>query len=132
MICIMLGKPGREGFHNVTPYMFVEDIEPVAEFMKTALGATESHRATGAAGGTHLEMQVGDSKIMMGGNTPGGMTAQPIALFLYVEDVDRVYESAISAGATPMMEPGAMFEEPRGAGFRDPFGNQWFLARHGS
>jgi uncharacterized glyoxalase superfamily protein PhnB len=128
----MLGRPGREGFYNVTPYMFVEDVEPVATFMKQALGATESYRTTGAAGGTHLEMQVGDSKIMMGGNTPGGVTSQPTALFLYVQDVDRIYQSALAAGAASMMEPGPMFDEPRGAGFRDPFGNQWFVARHGA
>ena len=64
---------------------------------------------------------------MLDGDTPSGIKPQAVALFLYVENIDAVYERA----PTPIMEPAARFREPRGAGVNDPFGNPWFMARHG-
>ena len=60
----MSGKPTRPGFHTVTPYLIVRELEPMIDFFKQAFGATEHFRATGSAGGTHLEMRIGDSMIV--------------------------------------------------------------------
>jgi PhnB protein len=126
----MIGKPRREGFHTVTPYLMVRHVEPVLEFMAAAFDAAETYRASGAGRGIHLEVQIGDSRIMIGGDTPGGNEPAPVSLFLYVEDVDAVWKRAIEAGAESTIEPGANFGESRGAGVVDPFGNQWFIATH--
>jgi uncharacterized glyoxalase superfamily protein PhnB len=67
---------------------------------------------------------------MIGGSTPRGMEGMPAALFLYVSDVDAVYQSALEAGATSLLEPDERFGEPLGAGVQDPFGNQWFMVTH--
>jgi PhnB protein len=70
--------------------------------------------------------------LMLGGGNNTVDEATPVSLFLYVEDVDAVYESAIEAGATELMAPAdGLFGENRGAGVTDPFGNQWFFGRHG-
>lgn len=122
----MLGAPGRPGFRTVTPYLMVADVEPVMAFLCAAFAAEEAHRGTSGGGGTHLEVRLGDSMVMVGGPAE----PQPASLFLYVEDVDAVYRSALEAGATPLMEPGEHFGEERGAGVRDPFGNDWYLGRH--
>jgi uncharacterized glyoxalase superfamily protein PhnB len=124
----MIGHPQREGFGTVTPYLMVRHVDPVVEFLVAAFDATETFRTTGAAGGNHVEVEIGDSKIMLGGDTPGGTDPVPTVLFLYVQDTDSVYESALDAGAQSMIEPGENFDEARGAGVRDPFGNQWFIA----
>ena len=39
--------------------------------------------------------------------------------------------SALNAGATTVMEPADdLFGEKRGAGVKDPFGNDWYFGRH--
>lgn len=126
----MLGNPQRPGFGTVTPYLTVRHVDPAVEFMTQAFAATETYRATGAAGGTHVEVQIGDSKIMLGGDTPDGTEPRSASLFLYVEDTDAVYERALEAGAESMIEPGENFEAARGAAVVDPFGNRWFIATH--
>lgn len=125
----MLGKPTRPGFRTVTPYLIVRELEPMLEFLQSAFGATELFRATGSAGGSHIELRIGDSIIMISGGENGEtMAPVPIMIFLYLENVDKVYDAALAAGATSLAEPGPMFGEPRGAGIKDPSGNQWYFA----
>ncbi len=126
----MIGKPTRPGFHSVTPYLIVRELNPMIEFLQTAFGATRHYQAIGSAGGTHTEMRIGDSMIMLSGGE-NGETREPMPtmLFIYLEDVDGTYQAALTAGATSIMEPtDGAFGEPRGAGIQDSSGNQWFFA----
>lgn len=123
----MVGRPIREGFHTVTPYLIVQDVDKLIAFVKQAFGATETFRTTGAAGGTHAEVRIGDSMVMIGS---AGGESMPAMIFLYVEDVDAVYRSALQAGATSLMEPADQPHNDRMAGVKDPFGNQWYMATH--
>ncbi|MEZ4866137.1 MAG: VOC family protein [Caldilineaceae bacterium] len=126
----MLSKPTRPGFHTVTPYLIVRELEPMVNFLKQAFGATEHFRAKGSGGGTHTELRIGDSMIMIGGGE-GSKVREPMStmIFLYLEDVDGVYQTALAAGATSLMEPtDGAFGEPRGAGIQDISGNQWYFA----
>lgn len=126
----MLGKSTRPGFSTVTPYLMVESVDPVVDFMARAFDAKETTRVRGDAGGFHVEVQIGDSILMLGGDSDASEPT-PCALFLYVEDVDAVYQSALQAGAESIIEPAdGMFNEQRGAGVVDPFGNQWYFGRH--
>ena len=89
----------------------------MVDFLRRAFDATETYRTTGDAGGSHVELQIGDARLMLGGGN--GTVEQPTqsAMFLYVEDVDAVYQSALEAGATSIIEPqDGMFQEERGAG----------------
>ncbi len=74
----------------------------------------------------HAEIQVGSSVIMIG--NPGDGSAMPCMLYLYVTDVDSVYERALAAGAESVMEPTNMFYGDRNAGVRDSADNQWWIA----
>ncbi|MDJ0754643.1 MAG: hypothetical protein QNJ45_14050 [Ardenticatenaceae bacterium] len=128
----MIGKPNRPGFHTVSPYLMVVEVEPVVEFIKQAFNGVEHYRTTGSRGGYHIELKVGNSMIMIGGGNNTVSDPIQVALFLYVEDVDAVYQSALGAGASAMMPPqDGMFDEERGAGIIDPFGNSWFIGRFG-
>lgn len=127
----MIGTPGRPGFGTLTPYFMVERSAPVVAFLREAFGAEVLYETTGGAGGAHVELQIGDTRVMVGGDVPG-MSTVPICLFVYVEDTDAVYESALAAGANAMLPPGPNFQEARGAAVTDPFGNQWFIATHDS
>ncbi len=126
----MLGNPTRPGFHSVTPYLIVRELQPMIEFLQAAFGATLHYQTIGGAGGTHTEMRIGDSMIMLSGGE-GGATREPMPtmLFIYLEDVDGTYQAALTAGATSIMEPtDDVFGEPRGAGIQDSSGNQWYFA----
>ena len=124
-----IGAPRREGFGTVTPYLMVDSVHAFVSFLQKAFGARETFRSVGSAGGLHCEVQIGDSRIMMGESNSNN--AAPAMLFLYVADTDAVYQAALAAGAKGMMEPAdGRFEEKRGAGIGDPFGNTWFIATH--
>jgi PhnB protein len=85
----------------------------------------------------HAEVEIGNSVIMIGDEMHGGsdpspktLGGSPVALFLYVEDVDDVFEQAIRAGATKVQEPQDHFYGDRVAMFDDPFGHRWNIATH--
>jgi PhnB protein len=48
--------------------------------------------------------------------------------YVFVENVDQVFQSALSNGAKTVMEPGDRFYGFREGGFTDPHGNQWWVA----
>ena len=130
-----VGTSTRDGFGTVTPYLIVEKIDPFVDFLKAAFGAKETLRAQGKMGGWHCEVQIGDhgsvgGRIMIGGDQPNDGKTVPITLFLYVANVDRVWQSAVAAGATSEMDPSDDFagENGRGASVVDPFGFTWYMA----
>ena len=98
--------PVPEGFHTITPYMTVKGAPEAIEFYKEAFGATEIFRWADPDGQVrHAEVVIGDSPIMLTDEAPDfGMAGprsfggSPVHMFLYVEDVDAVFERAISAG----------------------------------
>lgn len=126
----MIGQPPRPGFHTITPYLIVCELEPYLAFLRQAFSATEHFRTVGAAGGTHVEVRIGDAMLMVSSGGQG-QAVQPLTsmLFLYLVDVDAVYQAALAAGATALMAPtDGAFGEPRGAGIKDPAGNDWYFA----
>jgi PhnB protein len=118
----------REGFHTVTPYLRVERVAGLLDFVKQAFGAVETVRATGSAGGLHAEVRIDDSMVMMGGFA--GIDEMPTALHLYVENADAVHQRAVAAGAVTLHGPVDQPYGDREASVRDPFGNQWYIATH--
>ncbi len=118
----------RPGFHTVTPYVMVKEVERFIVFLKEAFGAIETHRSTGSAGGLHIEVKIGDSMLMIGGTLDG--EPFPAALYLYLPDVDTVYQKALQAGATPVSGPEDHSYGDRSAWIKDSFGNTWFLATY--
>ncbi len=117
--------PVREGFHTVTPYLITPSVEALSTFVGQAFGGVETFRAIGSAGGQHVEMRIADSMIMIGGGVR--TEPMPMMLHLYVRDVDGVYNRALAAGATSIMEPADQPDGERRAGVKDPFGNQWYM-----
>lgn len=119
--------PVREGFSTVTPYLVLADVDGALAFMRDAFGAREAYRTTGEAGGLHVEVEIGDGKVMVGGGPAFADREQTGMLFLYVQDVDTTYERALAAGATPLQDPADTSDGDRRAGIRDAFGNAWYL-----
>ncbi len=123
----------RKGFRTITPYLVVPDVHAEAEFLRQTFGVTGQIHGLGSQGGFHAEYDIGGSMIMVGGGGEGSQwkgTPLPTYIHLYVEDVDAIYEKAVQAGATNLSAPGSRPYGDRECGFRDPGGNQWFVATH--
>ena len=129
--------PIPEGYHSITPQLTCRDAARAIDFYKQALGAKEVLRMNGPGGKVmHAEMQLGDSRFMIGDEFPGmsvapsSSTLHSNSLFIYTEDVDATFNRALKAGARADMQPENMFWGDRYGKFTDPFGHQWGVATH--
>ena len=130
-------RPIPEGYHSITPQLTCRDAARAIDFYKEALGAKEIMRMDGPGGRVmHAEMQIGDSRFMIGDEFPGmsvaptPSTLHSYSLFVYTEDVDGTFNRALKAGAKADMQPSNMFWGDRYGKFTDPFGHQWGVATH--
>jgi PhnB protein len=123
-------NPIREGFRTITPYLTVREAPELLEFVKQAFGAQELLRSTGSAGGMHAEVRIGDSILMLGGGGEWRGTPMPTSLWMYVEDADAAYASALRAGARSISAPADQPYGDRMAGVTDVAGNQWYISTH--
>lgn len=131
-------KPIPEGYHSITPYLVVDDAAGAIDFYRRAFGAQERMRMNTPAGKVgHAELKIGDSMLMLADEMPGsGMRSPkslggtPAGIFVYVEDVDTVFNQAVSAGAKVEMPVADQFWGDRYGKLKDPFGHSWSLATH--
>ena len=123
-------KPIRDGFHTITPYLFVRNTPRLIEFLSAAFGGELISRMSRPDGTVmHAEMRIGDSMLMMGEGA-GEFAAMPVSIYLYVPDCDAVYKQALAAGGTSISEPRDMPSGERYGGVKDPCGNIWWVATH--
>jgi PhnB protein len=131
-------NPIPEGYPRVTPYLYIDGANAAIDFYTSVLGATERMRMPGPDGKIgHAELALGDSVIMladehpeMGVRGPKTVGGTPMALHVYVEDVDSVFEKAIQAGAKELRAVEDQFYGDRAGQFEDPFGHHWNVASH--
>ncbi|SRR6266849_6435621 len=117
-----------KGFHTVTPNIIADDAEKAVEFLKRALGATESYRLMMSNGKiAHCELRIGDSVLNLG-DSMEGWPARGLVAQIYVEDSDALFKRAVKAGATAMMPMTDMFFGSREGRVSDPYGNVWTIA----
>jgi len=134
-----MAKAIPEGFQSVTPYITVRDARKAIEFYKRAFGAVVRFAMPGPGGEgvMHAELLIGDSIIMMGVENPNEpcksaqtMGGSPVSFYLYHENADEAFRSALAAGAEMKMPVQDMFWGDRVGTVQDPFGYQWSLATH--
>ena len=131
-------SPVPAGYHTVTPVLVCRNAAGAIDFYKKAFSAKEISRMPMPDGTVaHAELQIGDSRIMlgdempaMGARAPQTVGGSPVHIFLYVPNVDQMFQRAIAAGATPDMPPMDQFWGDRYGKLTDPFGHKWNLATH--
>ena len=131
-------KPVPDGYHTLTPMLVVKDARAAIDFYQRALGATERARFADPNGTImHAELTIGDSLLMLAGESPSAGFLAPVSLsgsssslYVYVEDVDGVVDQAVKAGAHVTMPVGDMFWGDRCGTVRDPSGHTWTVATH--
>ena len=125
-----------EGYHSISPSLTCKNAARAIEFYKSVFGATEVMRMPGPEGKImHAELKIGDSIIFINDEFPEkaeaptpGVTPS-LFMFLYTEDVDSVYNRAVSMGSMVVMPLENMFWGDRYGKVTDPFGHQWGIAQ---
>ena len=128
-----------EGLHTVTPHLVVKNAAQAIEFYKKAFGAEERSRFEMPGGFIgHAELKIGDSVIFLADEMPGpcatkspqSLGGSTATLNIYVDDVDKLFDQAVTAGGTSVMPVADMFWGDRYGTLTDPFGHVWSLATH--
>lgn len=115
-----------KGHQTVMPYLMMENAKDFIGFIKNVFGAEmmhENYNEDGTAG--HCEASIGGSTIMFS-NSRGEWKPATGNMFVYVEDADKTYQTAVFEGAVKIMEP-ADQDYGRSCGVTDPFGNVWWI-----
>jgi len=130
-------RPVPEGYHSISPAITCKNAAKAIEFYKNVFDAKLLVNMTGPGGLImHAELQIGDSHLFLNDEVPGMASAPSpgassgVYIFLYTEDVDSVYQRAISEGAKATMPLADQFWGDRYGKFVDPFGHNWGVATH--
>jgi PhnB protein len=121
---------------RITAYLSYENVAAMLDWLPRAFGFRERMRLAGDNGAvSHAEVEFADGVVMMG--CPGPDYRNPkrlgqttVGLYVYVDDVDKHYETARAAGATILEKPTDQFYGDRRYTAVDPEGHVWFFATH--
>lgn len=112
------------------PYLILNKATPFLEFAKKVFGATEQMIVPDEQRGiVHGEIRIHDAVIMFAQATDT-WSVKSGGMFLYVDNVDKVYKAALEEGAKSLTEPTRQ-DYGYSGGFEDPFGNQWWICQAG-
>ena len=125
-----------EGASAVIPRLFCRDPLGELEFCVAVFGAEEGVRRPGADGTiAHALITIGPAMVMIESEWPQATNrapapdgSSPVALYVYVENVDRVVDRAVARGATVLSPPQDQFWGDRTAWILDPAGHVWTVA----
>ncbi|MEU8221506.1 VOC family protein [Kribbella sp. NPDC048915] len=119
------------GKSTVTPYVVVKGADRFLAFVERTFEVTTSGRFLNQDGTVgHAEITVGESVLMAFDAAPE-WPETPSFLSVYVDDVERIYQRALDAGATVVTEPmSSGITGDRGGRVKDPVGNIWWLQTH--
>lgn len=106
------------------------------EFYRTVFGATVRLRMCEPDGRVgHVQLEVGDSLIMLAEEFPEhdmrgpkSVGGTPVAISIYMDDVDEVFELALAAGARVVLPVSDQLYGDRVGMLEDPFGHRWIVA----
>ena len=115
----------RTGFRTITPYLLPPGPEFI-DFLKRVFDAEETERTPTTQHGFHAEVRIGDSMLMLG---VGSGRSMPVALEVYVPNVDEVYKRALNEGCVEIQPIRDDYGDRFGC-VQDLAGNHWIIATH--
>jgi PhnB protein len=131
-------EPLPDGYPRITPYLCVDGAAQAIDFYTDVFGMQERMRLPADEGKIgHAELELGDAIVMLSDEypeqdflSPRSVGGTPLMMHIYVEDVDRVVERAVQAGATLLREVRDEFYGDRTGQIEDPYGHRWNVATH--
>lgn len=114
---------------TVVPYLIIEGVNDIVAFLEKSFDAKKLIQKMREDGSVmHVEMQIGDSIIMMG-EPIAEFGPMPANIFLTVDDCDKRYQKALDAGGVSVMEVTDMAHAgERYGGVKDTAGNVWWIS----
>ena len=110
----------------IMPYLIFPRAAEFLVYAKNVFGATEQLIVPGPDGGImHGEIKIGPAVVMISSGSDQ-WKEKTAAMYLYVEDVNKVYRAALFHNSKNLEIPQKK-EYGYTAGFEDPFNNQWFI-----
>lgn len=120
-----------ETYLPVMPYLVLNNSAAFLEFAKKVFGAKEQmivpDENNAARGIMHGEIKIHDAVIMFAQSNEK-WKQKTAGMFIYVENVDKVYKAGLDSGAITLREPSQQ-SYGYSAGFEDPFGDHWWLSQ---
>jgi len=117
------------GFSTVNSYLFTANPQQLIDYLKDAFYATELSRTQSDDGIIrNCILKIGESAFMIAQGT-GEFATMRTALYLYVNDVDAVFENAVKAGGEIVFQPEDMDYGDRQGGVKDVAGNYWWVSK---
>jgi PhnB protein len=124
-------NPIPESFHAITPQITASNARALIKFYEKGLGAETLYSMDGPDGEVmHANVRVGDSNLFVTETSPMAPSPTQANIYLYVKDVDQVFERAVKAGARVLAPVSDMFWGDRWGQIADPAGNIWQIATH--
>lgn len=137
-------KGARPEHRRITPHLLVADTDKAVDFYRRAFGAELLYLSPLPTGEhLHAHVRIADTIVMLTQEDAGGgpathagaRVASPESLGgttvifeLYVDDVDRFVQRAVSSGARERLPVSDTFWGDRYGWVQDPFGYIWALA----
>lgn len=119
-----------KGHSTVSSYLVSNGAQKVIDFMKEALGAHQMYKQEHEDKTVkHASLRIGDTVVMITDATAQN-PAVPVWLHVYVPDVDKTYELALSQGAESVEAPADKPYGDRMGAVKDAAGNTWWIATH--
>jgi uncharacterized glyoxalase superfamily protein PhnB len=129
----------RQEYRSVTPMLSVGDVRQAMNFYTTAFGFKVKQVMDSPQGPMHAELNLRDTTLMLSPENRGqnALSANsigntPVTLYILVDNVDEVFESAVAAGGKVLMPVMDMFWGDRCGQIGDLDGNKWMIATHKS
>jgi len=118
-----------EGYNSLSPYFVVDETQKWIDLLKNIFDAKELRKFNRPDGSVmHVELQIDDTVIMMGGATKEYTPIQQM-VHLYVPNVDATYEKALKLGCDSIIKPEVKDDDvDKRGGFTDFAGNSWWIA----
>lgn len=119
-----------EGYGTVFPYMIVEGSDKLTDFLVNVFDASVQGKTVLPSGqNANIRIRIGTSTFMISEAREGELKALPSSYYIYVNDVDSTFKTALQNGARKIFDPSDMPYQDRQAGITDPSGNSWFISR---
>jgi len=120
----------------VMPMLVCRDASAEIDFCKATFDCVELGRRPGPDGTVvHALLTIGGEMIMIEGEwptlasrAPQSDGSSPVVIFVYVEDVDKVIERAVAAGARILLPVKDQFWGDRTGRIIDPSGHVWTVS----
>lgn len=111
-------------------YLFIQEAEKYISFLKETFLAKEISRTMDDTNTIvrNCILKIGDTSFMIA-QPSSDFGAMSTCFYLYVNDVDEMYQRALKNGANSVFEPADMDYGDRQGGIVDFCGNYWWISK---